>query len=60
MSVVAKPTLPRARTMALDERTHKLYTVSARFNPAPAPTAETPRPRPTMVPGSFVVLVLDR
>lgn len=58
--VATVTTLPRARTMALDERTHKLYTVSARFNPAPAPTAETPRPRPTMVPGSFVVLVLDR
>ena len=58
--VATVATLPRARTMALDERTHKLYTVSARFTAAPAPTAETPRPRPAMVPGSFVVLVLDR
>jgi len=58
--VATVQTLPRARTMALDERTHRLYTVSARFTPAPAPTAETPRPRPAMVPGSFVVLVVDR
>lgn len=58
--VATVQTLPRARTMALDERTHKLYTVSARFNPAPAATTENPRPRPTMVPGSFVVLVLER
>jgi DNA-binding beta-propeller fold protein YncE len=58
--VATVPTLPRARTMALDERTHRVYTVSARFEaPGPA-TADNPRPRPTMVPGSFVLLVLDR
>lgn len=33
---------------------------TARFGPAPAPTAETPRPRPPIVPGSFTVLVLER
>ena len=49
-----------ARTMALDERTHKIYTVSAQFGPPPAPTADRPRPRPPMLPGSFVILVLDR
>lgn len=54
------PTRRGARTMALDERTHKLYTVSAQFGPPPAPTADRPRPRPPMIPGSFVILVLDR
>ena len=53
------PTQRSARTMALDERTHWVYTVAAEFGPAPAPTAENPRPRPPMVPGSFVILVLE-
>ena len=48
-----------ARTMALDERTHRLYLPAAQYGEAPAPTAEHPRPRPPMVPGSFVVLVLE-
>jgi DNA-binding beta-propeller fold protein YncE len=54
------PTRRGARTMALDERTHKVYTVSAQFGPTPAPTADRPRPRPPMIPGSFTILVLDR
>ena len=53
------PTQKSARTMALDERTHKIYTVAAEFGAAPAATADTPRPRPPMVPGSFVILVLE-
>ncbi len=46
-----------ARTMALDPKTHEVYLVTADFGPAPAATPDNPRPRPTMVPGSFVVLV---
>ncbi len=46
-----------ARTMALDPKTHEVYLVTADFGPAPAATPENPHPRPTMVPGSFVVLV---
>jgi DNA-binding beta-propeller fold protein YncE len=53
-------TQPRARTMALDTRTHKIYMPSAQFGPAPAPTKEHPRPRAPMLPGSFVVLVYGR
>ena len=49
-----------ARTMALDERTHRIFLVTAEFGPAPAPTAERPRPRPPILPGSVVVLVLGR
>lgn len=49
-----------ARTMAVDEKTHKVFVVTANFNPPPAPTKEQPRPRPTMVPNSFVVLVVGR
>lgn len=47
-----------ARTMALDSKTHKVYTVTAQFGPAPAPTEAQPHPRPSIVPESFVVLVL--
>jgi DNA-binding beta-propeller fold protein YncE len=53
-------TLRRARTMALDSKTHQIYTVSAEFGTAPAPTAEQPRPRPPMVPGTFTLLILSR
>jgi hypothetical protein len=46
--------------MALDERTHRIYTVAAAFGPAPAPTPSEPHPRPSLVPGTFSLLVLDR
>jgi hypothetical protein len=49
-----------ARTMALDEKTGRVFVVTASFGPPPAPTPDRPRPRPTIVPGSFVVLVLSR
>jgi hypothetical protein len=52
------PTKPGARTMALDEKTHSVYLVTARFGPRPAPTAAEPHPRPPIVPGSFEVLVV--
>jgi YVTN family beta-propeller protein len=52
------PTQRGARTMALDEATGKVYLVTADFGPAPAATAEQPHPRPTLVPDSFVVLVV--
>ena len=47
-----------ARTLALDPRTHVVYTVTAEFGPRPAPTAENPRPRPAMVAGSFTLLLV--
>src|SRR5204862_2309246 len=46
------------RTLALDPRTHTVFVVTAEFGPAPAPSPEQPLPRPSVVPGSFVVLVL--
>ncbi len=52
------PTERGARTIAVDESTHRVYTCTAKFGDAPAPTPEQPRPRPRPVPGSFVVLVL--
>lgn len=52
------PTEPGARTMAVDLETHHLYLPTAKFGPAPPPTQDTPRPRRTLVEGSFVVLEL--
>jgi len=49
-----------ARTMAYDAATDRIYTVTADFGAAPAATADNPRPRPAMVPGSFEVVVIGR
>jgi hypothetical protein len=49
-----------ARTMTLDPSTHIVYVVTAEFNPAPEPTKENPRPRRTMVPNSFTILVVGK
>ncbi|MBV8897581.1 MAG: YncE family protein [Acidobacteriaceae bacterium] len=38
-----------ARTMALDTQTHRVFLSAAEMGPAPAPTADNPRPRPKMV-----------
>jgi YVTN family beta-propeller protein len=54
------PTQKGARTMALDPKTREVYLVTADFGPRPAPTAETPHPRPPILPNSFVVLVYGR
>ncbi len=51
-------TQPGARTMELDPVTHRVFLSVASFGPAPAATAQQPRPRRTLVPGSFRVLVL--
>ena len=54
------PTQVRARTMALDTKTHQVYLVTAEFGPPPAATAQQPRPRAPMVPGTFTLLVMSR
>jgi hypothetical protein len=59
-SVATIPTQRGARTMTLDEKTHRIYLSTANFGPAPAPTADRPRPRPPMIPGSFTVLVVEQ
>jgi len=58
--VATVPTQRGGRTIALDERTHRVYTVAAQFGEPPAPTPDRPRPRPPVIPGSVVVVVLDR
>ncbi|MGD0729822.1 MAG: YncE family protein [Terracidiphilus sp.] len=54
------PTQRGARTMAYDSATDRIYLVTAEFGPRPAPTPDNPRPRPAILPGSFVVLVIGR
>ncbi len=51
-------TVPGARTLAIDTRTHNIYTPTAEFNPAPPATADNPRPGRTQKPDSFNILVI--
>jgi hypothetical protein len=53
-------TQPGARTMGLDPRTHNLFLTTADFGPPPPPTAENANPQPTILQGSFVLLVYGR
>jgi len=54
------PTQRGARTMAVDPKTHNVFVVTANFGPAPAATADRPRPRPGMVPGTFTLLIIGK
>jgi YVTN family beta-propeller protein len=53
-------TLAGARTLAVNTTTGKIYTVTAKIGPKPAPTKEMPNPRPPIMPNSFVILVIGR
>jgi YVTN family beta-propeller protein len=52
------PTQTSARTMALDKNSGHVFVVAAKFGPAPKPTADHPRPRGEVLPGSFTVIEL--
>jgi len=49
-----------ARTIALDPKTHLVYLPAAKYEDAPEPKAGERRARPTMVAGSFRILVLGK
>ena len=51
-------TRPGARTLAVDEKTHRVYTVTAKYSPATEPAAQ-PAGRPKIAPGTFTVMELD-
>jgi hypothetical protein len=54
-------TAPGARNMGLDPITRRLYIVTARFGPAPTEvTPANPRRRPPVIPGSFMMMVVER
>lgn len=59
-SVAETPATKRgARTMVVDETTHRVFLSTAQRGPAPAPTATQPHPRPAVMPGTFEVLVVE-
>lgn len=49
-----------ARTMALDDKTHNVYLVTAKFGPPPAPTPQQPHPWHSIMPDTFTVLVVGK
>ena len=53
------PTQPRARTITLDEKTGRIFTVTADFGPAPAPEPGK-RVRPPILPDTFRLLVIGK
>lgn len=56
-TVVANmPTAKGARTIAIDPKSHHIFTCTADYGPTPPATTEHPRPRPSIVPGTFRVL----
>jgi YVTN family beta-propeller protein len=59
-TIESLPTQRSARTMTYDSATDRVYLVAAELGPRPEPTAANPRPRPPVLPGSFVVLVVGR
>lgn len=50
-------TEPRARTMALDPQTHRIYLPSAQFQPPPPASPGASPARPTIVPNTLKLLV---
>ncbi len=54
------PTQQGARTLALDGKTHNVYVVTAKFGPPPAASADNPHPRRSIMPDTFVVLVVGK
>lgn len=58
-AIAAVPTKRGARTITLDEATHAIYLTTAQFGPPPSPTAERPHPWPSIIPGTFELLVVE-
>jgi DNA-binding beta-propeller fold protein YncE len=53
------PTQAGARTISVSSKTHRFYLSTAELGPTPEKTADNPRPRPTVKPGTFTVLVVE-
>ena len=48
------------RTMTIDPRTHSVFIPTAEQGPTPPATAEQPRPRPPVIPDTFVLMQFKR
>jgi DNA-binding beta-propeller fold protein YncE len=53
-------TLPGARSLALDPKSHRIYVPAAQFGRAATTAPDKPRTRGPVVSGSFVILVMGR
>jgi DNA-binding beta-propeller fold protein YncE len=53
-------TEPGAKTLAFDPKTGHVFLSTAKFEPAPAPTQDNPKPRKKIVPGTFHILVVGK
>ena len=54
------PTERGARTMTVDEKTHRVYLLAAQFGPAPETKPGQKKQRPPILPDSFHVLVVGK
>ena len=59
-SVQTLKTAKGGRTMAFDASTGKVFIAAAQFGAAPPATAAMPHPRPSILPGSFEILVVEK
>jgi YVTN family beta-propeller protein len=50
------PTQQGARTITIDKKTHHLFLSTAEYGPVPERTADNPRQRPPVKPGTFTLL----
>jgi len=48
------------RTIAADQKAHKLYVPTAEFGPAPPPSPDGKKGRPPVLPDTFEILVFGR
>ena len=59
-TIQSLPTQKGARTMEYDATSDRIYTVTAQYGPPAPATGANARPRPSIVPGSFEVIVIGR
>ncbi len=48
-----------AKQIAMDESTGRIFLPAGAFGPKPSPTPQVPEPLPTVVPGSFEIIVVS-
>ena len=48
-----------AKQIAIDEASSRIFLPTGEFGPKPAPTPTAPDPLPTVIPGSFVIMVIQ-
>jgi YVTN family beta-propeller protein len=59
-AVATIPSQRLGRTIAADQKAHKLYVPTAEFGPAPPPSGDGKKGRPPVLPDTFEILVFGR